>query len=235
MLVSIVIPAKNEERTIAQILSRVLDSNTEVLGIRREVLVVDDGSTDRTAAIVSEHFPQVRLLRVSPSRGKGAAMRLGLEHAAGEYLLVQDADLEYDPVDYARLLEPLVRERVPAVYGSRFLSRRYPVKMLKANYVGNILATLLVNALYRSRLSDLMTGYKVISIPLLKELRLTACGFEICPELTAKLLKRNVPIMEVPISYQGRTKKDGKKIALKDGMRIWSTLWKCRFKNERTA
>lgn len=229
MLVSIVIPAKNEENTIARVLSRVFDSSTHVPGTGREVLVVDDGSTDRTAAIVSEQFPHVRLLRVNPGRGKGAAIALGLEHSRGDYLLIQDADLEYDPADYARLLAPLVRNGVPVVYGSRFLERRYPVKMLAVNYVGNMLATFLVNALYQARLSDLMTGYKIISIPLLKELRLTSCGFEICPELTAKLLKKRVPIVEVPISYQGRTKKDGKKIALKDGMLIWATLWKCRF------
>jgi hypothetical protein len=101
--------------------------------------------------------------------------------------------------------------------------------MLTANFVGNLLATSALNLLYSARLSDLMTGYKVISVPLLRELRLSSCGFEICPELTAKILRRRVPIVEVPISYRGRSRKEGKKIALKDGMRIWSALWKYRF------
>lgn len=231
MLVSVIIPAKNEEKTIHEILSRVLAADTDSYGIKREVLVVDDGSTDGTAAIVSERFPGVRLLRLNPGRGKGAAVRFGLEHATGDYLLVQDADLEYDPGDYARLLEPLVATRAPVIYGSRFLSRRYPVKMLRANYLGNLIATFLVNALYGSRISDLMTGYKVVAIPLLKELGLCARGFEICPELTAKILKKGIPIVEVPISYCGRTKKDGKKIIFRDGLRIWTTLWKYRFTN----
>jgi glycosyltransferase involved in cell wall biosynthesis len=229
MLVSIVIPAKNEENTIAQLLSRVLAVDTRSLGVSSEIVVVDDGSTDRTAHIVEERFPQVRLIRAAVSRGKGAAVRLGLQHAAGEYLLVQDADLEYDPADYPRLFAPLVTQRAPVVYGSRFLLRWYPEKMLTANFVGNLLATSALNLLYSARLSDLMTGYKVISVPLLRELRLSSCGFEICPELTAKILRRRVPIVEVPISYRGRSRKEGKKIALKDGMRIWSALWKYRF------
>lgn len=228
MLVSIVIPARNEENTIAQLLARVIAVDTLTLGVSSEIVVVDDGSTDRTASIVEERFPQVRLIRTRPSGGKGAAVRLGLFHAQGDYLLVQDADLEYDPADYPRLFEPLVTRQAPVVYGSRFLRRRYPEKMLRANYVGNLLATCAVNLLYRARLSDLMTGYKVISVPLLRDLELSSCGFDICPELTAKILRRNVPIVEVPISYRGRTKKEGKKIAFKDGMRIWSALWKYR-------
>ncbi len=224
MRLLVVIPALNEERTIADVVQRVLDTDLSFLGIQKDVVVVDDGSTDTTAGIVASRFPSVRLIRNERRQGKGGAIMRAIGNTDAEYVIIQDADLEYDPVDYPRLLEPIVRGKAQVVYGSRFLSKRYPTKMLFLNYVGNLIGTWLANALYGYSLTDLMTGYKIVPLNVLKRISSNACGFDICPEITARLAHDKIGIYEVPISYTGRTRKEGKKIALLDSLCIMRSL-----------
>ncbi|MCG8431739.1 MAG: glycosyltransferase family 2 protein [Candidatus Omnitrophica bacterium] len=231
MRLLIIVPAYNEEKTIAALLGRIAGVDLSCLGVSGEVVVVDDGSTDRTADIVRREFPQVNLLCSGTRRGKGAAVLSALKGSTADIMIVQDADLEYDPADYPRLLEPVVTGKAQVVYGSRFLRSRYPVKMLFMNYLGNLCGTTAVNLLYGARLTDLMTCYKVVPVELMKELGVEAKGFDICPELTAKLLKRRVAICEVPIAYKGRSKREGKKIVFRDSLYILRALLQCRLRN----
>lgn len=230
MRLLIVVPAYNEEPTIADLLVKIRAVELSGLGIEKEVVVVDDGSTDRTAELVAAGFSEVRLIRQGRRRGKGSAVRAALDQSHADLVIVQDADLEYDPADYPRLLAPIVREAAQVVYGSRFLSSRYPRKMLFWNFVGNVLGTAITNLLYGSRLTDLMTCYKVMPLALMKELKVEACGFEICPEVTAKILKKGIAIREVPIAYRGRSKREGKKIVFWDSVRIVKVLVRERLK-----
>ncbi len=233
MRLLIIIPAFNEEKTIAAVLRRVVDVDLSPLGVQKQIIVVDDGSTDRTPAIVEAEFPLVRLLRGGRRQGKGGAVNRALEDAQADYVIIQDADLEYDPADYPRLLEPVVKGRARIVYGSRFLSKKYPVKMLAMNFLGNLIGTWLTNRLYGSRLTDLMTCYKLVPAGLMKDLHIRAKGFEICPEMTAKLLNRGERICEIPISYRGRTREEGKKIKFLDGFYIARALLKYARAKER--
>jgi glycosyltransferase involved in cell wall biosynthesis len=223
---SIIIPVYNEEATFEEIVNRV-----RATGLAHEIIVVDDGSTDASPAILTRlqnsAQPPLRLFRHEQNRGKGAAMRTGLAAVTGDLVLVQDADLEYDPADYAALLAPFADPSVQVVYGSRNL-RRNPKSSL-AFYWGGRLLSWIANWLYGSHITDEATGYKVIKTELLRDMGLETDGFEFCPEVTAKLLQRNVVIHEVPISYDPRSWEEGKKIQWYDGaIAIW-TLIKYRF------
>lgn len=226
MNLSIIIPAYNEEATLAEIIQRV-----RATGRASEIIVVDDGSTDRTPQILAELAeagqPPLRLLRHQTNRGKGAAMRTGLVAVTGEVVLVQDADLEYDPADYPALLAPFADPAVAVVYGSRNL-RRNPRSSFTFYWGGRLLSWI-ANGLTGARLTDEATGYKVFKTGLLRDLDLETDGFEFCPEVTTKLLRRGVPIHEVPISYHPRSWNEGKKIKWYDGLiAIW-TMIKYRF------
>ncbi|MCB9109060.1 MAG: glycosyltransferase family 2 protein [Anaerolineales bacterium] len=223
---SVIIPVYNEETTLEEIIARVRRT-----GLVHEMIIVDDGSTDESPAVLSRlqnsASPSLRILRHSRNRGKGAAMRTGLAAATSELVLVQDADLEYDPADYPALLAPFVDPAVEVVYGSRNLQRN--PKSSLAFYWGGRLLSWITNWLYGSRITDEATGYKVIKTELLRDIGVETDGFEFCPEVTAKLLQRGVTIYEVPISYQPRTRQEGKKIQWRDGaIAIW-TLVKYRF------
>jgi dolichol-phosphate mannosyltransferase len=223
---SVIIPVYNEAATLADIITRV-----RATGLAAEMVVVDDGSSDGSAAILTRleqsGRPALRLLRHERNRGKGAAMRTGLAAVTGDLTLVQDADLEYDPADYPALLAPFADPTVQVVYGSRNL-RRNP-KSSWAFYWGGRLLSWVANWLYGSRITDEATGYKVIKTDLLRGLGLETDGFEFCPEVTAKLLRRGVSIHEVPISYYPRSWDEGKKIQWYDGaIAIW-VLIKYRF------
>ncbi|MCB0169878.1 MAG: glycosyltransferase family 2 protein [Anaerolineae bacterium] len=223
---SVIIPVYNEETTLEEIIARVRRT-----GLVHEMIIVDDGSTDESPAVLSRlqnsASPSLRILRHSRNRGKGAAMRTGLAAATSELVLVQDADLEYDPADYPALLAPFVDPAVEVVYGSRNLQRN--PKSSLAFYWGGRLLSWITNWLYGSRITDEATGYKVIKTELLRDIGVETDGFEFCPEVTAKLLQRGVTIHEVPISYQPRTRQEGKKIQWRDGaIAIW-TLVKYRF------
>ncbi len=222
MKVSIIIPVFNEAETIGEILNRVRSSP-----IDKEIVVVDDGSTDGTREqLALETDPNTRIVLHRRNQGKGMAIRTGLRHAKGDYVLIQDADLEYDPADYELLLRPILRGKATVVYGSRFLGEHKA--MLFWHSVGNRLLTLVTNVLYDSTLTDMETCYKVIPTELIRSIPLRARRFEFEPEITAKILKRGIRIYEVPISYAGREQNEGKKISWRDGFPALYSLIKYR-------
>src|SRR5437879_906149 len=213
-VLSVVIPCFNEAATIATTLKRVLDSPYTA-----EVIVVDDGSTDRSATIVEElGEPLVRLVRQPYNQGKGAAIRRGFAEATAQYVIVQDADLEYDPADYPALLAPLIAGDADVVFGSRFMGGRPHRVLYFWHSLGNKFLTLLSNAFTNPNLTDMETGYKVFRREVLESLDLEEPRFGIEPELTAKVAKGRWRIYEVGISYKGRTYAEGKKIACRDGV-----------------
>jgi glycosyltransferase involved in cell wall biosynthesis len=230
---SILIPAYHEERTIAEVLEKVASVDTRALGFDKEIIVCDDGSRDRTPEEIERILPRVpelKLIRHPANRGKGAAIRTALEHATGEYVLIQDADLEYEVSDYPAILEA-VKRGADVVYGSRFLKRRIPEGMHPANFIANKILTTTANLLYGHGITDEATCFKVLRTDLLRELDLECERFEFCPEVTAKLGKRKVKIVEVPISYRARDVESGKKVRWTDGFEAMWVLVKYRFKS----
>ena len=231
MKLSIIVPVFNERETIRAILDQVrrVDLTVEtyqgVQTLEKEIIVIDDGSDDGTRAILAEEEKMGNLVVLlhTGNRGKGAAVRTGVERSSGDVIVVQDADLEYDPRDYPSLLRPILEERVKVVYGSRFLGPRKA--MLFWHMLGNKLLTLVTNVLYNAILSDMETCYKVLEGELARSLNLKSEGWGIDPEITAKVLKRGHRIFEVPISYYGREYHEGKKITWRDGLTVlWSLL-----------
>ncbi len=232
MKLTVIVPAYREERTIAEALGRVLAVDLQPLAVRLEVIVCDDGSDDGTAAAaqaVARRDERVRVIRQATNQGKGAAIRAAIPHATGDYILIQDADLEYDPRDYPRLLEPALRRGAPVVYGSRFLLRRWPRGMQTPNWLMNRALALLANALFGLRLTDEATGYKLFRADLLRRFGLECQRFEFCPEVTAKAGLLAVPIVEAPIGYEARARNAGKKIRWTDGVAAIRTLLRWRF------
>ncbi len=226
---SVVVPVYNERNTLVEILRRMRAVELPD-SVEREIIVVDDGSTDGTRDVLKQLGDStVRVILHPQNRGKGAAVRTGFEASTGEYVLVQDADLEYDPEDWPRLLRPIIRGRARVVYGSRFTGERR--NMLFLHWVGNRFLSLVTNVLYNTTLSDMETCYKVIDRNLVNELSLHADKFDIEPEITAKILRRGIRIYEVPISYAGREFDEGKKITWRDGFAALQTLVKYRFKD----
>jgi glycosyltransferase involved in cell wall biosynthesis len=224
MRLSVIIPVYNEAATIQEILKQV-----RAVNLAREIIVVDDGSTDGTRDLLKpeESQPGTIVLYHARNQGKGAAVRTGFDHATGDILLIQDADLEYDPRDYPMLVRPIEEGRVKVVYGSRFLGPRKA--MMFWHMLGNKFLTLLTNVLYNTILSDMETCYKVFRADVIKGIPLRSRRFEFEPEITAKVLKRRHRIFEVPISYYGREYDEGKKISWRDGPKAAWTLIKYRF------
>ena len=232
---SVIIPAYNEERSISLILERIC--RTELIGggnaIEKEILIIDDGSEDLTAEkckqFIQEH-PDLNIhYHPQPSnQGKGAALRTGIALATGDWTIIQDADLEYDPEDYNVLLQYAVEHNEKVVYGSRFLNPANKHSYLRF-YIGGRLVTFVTNLLYRQHLTDEPTCYKFFDTRFLKSIPLTCRGFEFCPEVTAKVCKRGIKIHEVPIHYYPRSIEEGKKINWKDGLQAIWTLIKYKF------
>jgi glycosyltransferase involved in cell wall biosynthesis len=225
--ISIVIPAYNEEETVGEVLSQIDCLDWTSLAVEHEVIVVDDGSTDRTAEVVGR-FPRVRLIRHPTNQGKGSAVRTALSRATGDVILIQDADLEYPPSNYSNLLAPIVRGEARVVYGSRFKTRWYPVGMRPVNFLANRFGTWLQNRLYGIYTSDAATGHKVFHRDILRQLALRAEGFELCAELNAGTGRLRVPIWEVPIPYRARSFREGKKFRWHHGVKILREIFRFR-------
>jgi len=224
MKLSVVIPVYNEVGTIREIIQRVLAAPSE-----KEVIVVDDGSTDGTQEILRREAPhRVVVLFQERNRGKGAALRAGFQKVTGDVVLVQDADLEYDPVDYPRLLKPIIDGNADVVYGSRFGGETHRV-LFFWHYVGNRFLTMLSNMFTNLNLSDMETCYKVFRADLLKRLALRSNRFGFEPEFTAKVARLGCRIYEVPVSYHGRGYESGKKITWKDGISAIGCIIRYRF------
>ena len=222
---SVIVPVFNERNTVVEILRRMRAVD---IPLDREFIVVDDGSDDGTRDVLTQLADStVHIVKHGVNRGKGAAIRTGLENSTGDVVLVQDADLEYDPEDWPKLLAPILKGRARVVYGSRFTGERR--NMLFLHWVGNRFLSLVTNVLYNSTLSDMETCYKLFQREVLDGVQLRANRFEFEPEFTAKVLRRGIRIYEVPISYAGREPHEGKKITWRDGVSALWTLLKYRF------
>ncbi len=231
-LVSVLIPVYNEEETLEQVVRRVAQ-----LDVAKEILIVDDGSKDRSIEIaqnLADEFAEgrtiVRSLPQPQNLGKGAAVRAGINASEGDIVLIQDADLEYDPGDLPALLEPLITGHADVVYGSRFSGGQPQRAHLFLHYVGNKFLTLITRALFNTTLSDMEVGYKAFRGELIRGLQLSSNDFRIEPEMTARVLRKpEIRLYEVPISYFGRSFDEGKKITWRDGIKALRALLQFRF------
>ncbi len=227
-LLSVVIPIYNEVHTLEEILERV-----RAVDIRKELILVDDGSTDGTRDLLRDKItgrsPDVKVFMHESNRGKGAAIRTAIEHCAGDFILIQDADLEYDPREYFALLEPLLDGRADVVFGSRFIGGGPHRVHLFWHRVANALLTTLSNMMTNLNLTDMEVCYKVFKADVIKGITLRSNRFDFEPEITAKVAKRRCRIYEVPISYSGRDYGEGKKIGWRDGVVALWTIFKYRF------
>jgi glycosyltransferase involved in cell wall biosynthesis len=222
---SVIVPVFDERNTVVEIVRRMRAVD---IPLEREFVLVDDGSTDGTREVLRQLADStVRVVYHDRNRGKGAAIRTGLEQITGDLVLVQDADLEYDPEDWPKLLAPVLRGKAQVVYGSRFTGERR--NMLFLHWIGNRFLSLVTNMLYNTTLSDMETCYKLFDRRVLASITLRSSRFEFEPEVTAKVLRRGIRIYEVPISYAGREAHEGKKITWRDGITALWTLVKYRF------
>ncbi|MCC6159357.1 MAG: glycosyltransferase family 2 protein [Deltaproteobacteria bacterium] len=225
MKLSVIMPVFNERTTIEEIVGQVLAIPRD-----KELIIVDDGSTDGTRDILRERIeglPGVKVVYHARNQGKGAAIRTGQAHIAGDITVIQDADLEYDPRDFETLLEPIIEKRADVVYGSRFLGRHRA--FLFWHYLGNRFLTFVTNVLYNTMLTDMETCYKAFRSEVFKSIHIRSNRFEFEPEITAKVFKSGCRVFEVPVSYAGRDYVEGKKITWKDGFGAVWTLIKYRF------
>lgn len=226
MKLSIIIPVYNEKATLLEVVKRV--QAVSLNGVEKEIILIDDASTDGTTELCKKEIPSaIKTLYHEINQGKGAAIRTGLKAVTGDYVLIQDADLEYDPDDYAKLLAPIQKGKAQVVYGSRFTGEHR--NMFFHHWVGNKFLSLTTNLLYNSTLSDMETCYKVVKRDIIDGLNLKSNRFDFEPEITAKILKQKIRIYEVPISYCGREFHEGKKITWRDGVVALWILLKYRF------
>lgn len=233
MKLSIIIPAYNEEKTLLRIIEKIKKTKLPLFEgkkIEKEIILVDDCSDDGTREILKNIKEEnIKIYYHKKNQGKGRAIRTGLEKAKGDMILIQDADLEYNPSDYGKLIEPILSKEAKVVYGSRILGENKTSSLIF--YFGGKVITFISNLLYNTKITDEPTCYKVFRADIIKNIELKSEGFEFCPEITAKVAKRKIKIKEVPISYNPRTKKQGKKIKIKDGIiAIW-TLFKYKFRD----
>ncbi|MDD4900805.1 MAG: glycosyltransferase family 2 protein [Patescibacteria group bacterium] len=225
---SIIIPVFNEKSTIAEIIKRI---EAVDLGVAKEIIIVDDFSTDGTREILKSLENKYKIIYQTKNLGKGAALRAGFKQATGDWLVVQDADLEYDPADFKDMLKTIAKAGALVVYGSRRLEHNY-FKRRHSGYIyacGGIFITWFTNLLYGTKITDEPTCYKMFRTDFLKSINLECKRFEFCPEITAKIARRGIKIYEVPISYRPRHKSEGKKINWRDGLEALWTLLKYRF------
>lgn len=222
MKLSVIVPVHNELHTIREMLRQVQEVDLE-----KEIIIVDDCSSDGTREILEQIADDgVTVVYHAQNMGKGSAIRTALEHVTGDIIIIQDGDLEYDPADYHKLIQPIVEGRASVVYGSRFLGEITNMHFL--NYIANKILALTASLLFLNWITDEGTCYKVFKADVLKSLDLKCTGFDFCPEVTAKVRKRGYKIVEVPISYHGRSNEEGKKIRWRDGLQAFLTLIKYR-------
>ena len=227
-VLSVIMPVYNEEATLDQVIERVLSLD---LGVEIDLIAIDDGSADTSVAILNSiDDPRLRVVAHPQNRGKGAAIRSGLDAAKGEIVVIQDADLEYDPAQWADLLKPILAGDADVVYGSRFLGDAAGMRW--QNRLANKGLTMMTRVLFGTGITDMETCYKLIRLSVLDGLVLEANRFDIEPEITARLLRRGVDIHEMPIRYEARTHDDGKKIGWRDGIQAIRTLIKWRLRRE---
>lgn len=228
MKLSVVIPVYNEKDTISEIIQRV----RSIEDIDKEIIIVDDGSKDGTQKVLEElqqQQPDLKIYYNKVNSGKGATLAEGFKYTTGEYVIVQDADLEYNPCDYKNLLVPIMTNKAQVVYGSRF-SGTYK-DMSSLHYIGNKILTLITNILFGVMLTDMETCYKLVPGDFIRTINIKSKRFNFEPEITAKILKSGLKITEVPITYKGRSHSEGKKITWRDGISALYTLIKYRFIN----
>jgi len=228
MKLSVIIPTYNEKATILQLLDKV-EKVKLPQNIQKEIIIIDDYSVDGTREILKKLGDQYNIVYHDKNRGKGAAIRTGLEKASGDFIIIQDADLEYDPNEYGKLLQPILDNEAQVAYGSRFLNKHSP--RYKLFYLGNKFLSLLFSILYGQKISDMETCYKVFSREVLKNIAIESNRFNFEPEITAKIVKAGYKIKEIPISYQSRSFKEGKKIGWRDGISAIWTIIKYKFFN----
>lgn len=226
---SIIIPVYNEEKTISKVVEKAKEK--KIGNIAKEIIIVDDFSTDSTKKILKKiRSSSIKIFYHKKNMGKGAAIRTGLKNSTGGIILIQDADLEYNPNDYGKLLKPIIDKKTEVVYGSRLNALRKDIKNIyKLHYMGNLFLTLMTNLLYGAKITDMETGYKVFRREVIKGINLRANRFDFEPEVTSKILKRGYKIYEVPISFAGRKFEEGKKITWVDGVKAAYYLLKYRF------
>ena len=228
MKLTVIIAVYNEEKSILEVINKV--KNIKLNGIEKEIIIVDDFSTDDTRKILEELNGDLKIFFHQKNMGKGTAIRTALKHATGDIILIQDADLEYDPIEYEKLLKPIIENETKVVYGSRLNAiKKNLQKMYKLHYLGNLFLTIMTNVLYGAKITDMETGYKVFRKEVIENINLKAKRFDFEPEITAKILKKGYKITEVPINFIGRNFDEGKKITWKDGIKALYYLIKYRF------
>jgi len=220
-------PIYNEKSTLEEIFQKIV-----AVPIEKEIIMVDDGSTDGTRDILKkyEKLNFVKVIYQKNNFGKGSAIRAGIPHVSGDITIIQDADLEYDPNDYLKLVRPIKDKKEKVIYGSRFKNKSNK-HSYRSFYLGGLFVSFITNILYWQKLTDEPTCYKVFDTELLKSIKLNCTGFEFCPEVTAKVAKKGIKIKEIPINYYPRTLDEGKKITWKDGIQAIWVLLKYRFVN----
>jgi glycosyltransferase involved in cell wall biosynthesis len=223
---SVVVPVYNEKNSLLEIVGRI-----QAVPIDKEIILVDDCSTDGTRSLIEKFEGQMsfKVLYHGKNKGKGAALRTGFQEASGDFVIVQDADLEYNPDDYLKMLKPILEGNADVVYGSRFSGSRRNMSPLHSS--GNRFLTFMTNLLYRTSITDMETCYKLFQRSMIQAIPIESDRFNFEPEITAKLLKRGLRILEVPISYSGRSFSEGKKITWRDGFSAVWTLLKYRFRD----
>ena len=231
---SIIVPVYNENNTLEIIIKKLINLKL-YNGTEKEIIIIDDFSNDGSREIIKNYennFDIIKAIYKDENKGKGDSQKLAKQHVTGDYVIIQDADLEYDPNDYVKLLNKAVNDNEMVVYGSRILNKKNNYSTISF-YLGGLLVTFFTNLIFRnSNLTDQPTCYKLFKSEIIKNINLTSKGFEFCSEVTAKILKKNINIVEVPINYYPRKKKDGKKIKWTDGLIALKTLIKCKLIND---
>lgn len=225
--ISIIVPVYNEINTLEKVINRL--EEVSFCGLQKEIIIVDDYSTDGTRELIKEYEGKYNIFYHDYNKGKGAAIRTGLSHVSGDIMVIQDADLEYDPVDYSELIKLIIENKADVVYGSRLSGGRPSRSFMFTHLMGNKLLTFITNILYNTTLTDMETCYKAFRTDFIKGIEIKSNRFDFEPEITAKVLKRKPRLYELPISYYGREYSEGKKITWKDGIHAIFALLRFRF------